>query len=83
MTPLEIDMLVHYYTRPTEYGNKDDNYDAPAVKASLSWMVSADLLKRQELDGTYKITEKGKAYVDAFRNLPLPEKHWIVPRDPV
>ena len=79
MTPLEIDILLHYYTRPGEYGQKDDNFNAPAVQSSFRRMESAELLEMVSPDLPYKITERGKAYIDAFCKLPLPEQYWAVP----
>lgn len=80
MTPLQIDILLNYYTTPVEYGRADDNFGAPAVQEAINWMIGANLLEncKSEL-GSYRTTDRGKAYVDGLCNMPLPVQKWYVP----
>lgn len=85
MTPLHIDILIHYHTRPTEYGKEDDNFYAPAVREAVDWMVGANLLESSDPgdDASFRTTDKGDAYIDAICTLPLPEKKtvWSIPKE--
>ena len=88
MTPLHIDILIHYHTRPTEYGKEDNNFSAPAVREAIKWMVGANLLEsndpRDDANHSFRTTDRGNAYIDAMSTLPLPEKQivWTIPGIP-
>ena len=79
MTPLEIEIILHYYTRPGDYRNGD--FSAPAVKNAIDWFCQTGMLELKEIStkGDYDLTDRGQAYVDALMALPLPEKRWIMP----
>ena len=85
MTPIQIEIMLHYNSRTNDYGQADDNFDAPAVQQTISWFIEADLLEPNpvaspEEDGPkYRITKKGLAYIDGLRNLPLPVCEWRIP----
>lgn len=80
MTPLQISILLHYHTRPGDYGRDHDNFHAPAVRESREWFVSHGLLEPTLTsdDSVYRITERGMAYVEGLCKVPLPENEWRI-----
>ena len=85
MTPLHIDILIHYHVSSTEYGKEFNNFDAPAVKDAINWMIGANLIEAEHdvaCERAYRTTDKGAFYIDAICNLPLPQKRmvWEIPR---
>lgn len=81
MTPLAIDILLHYHTRPGEYGERDNNSQAPAVQSEITRMLYNELLTFHDTDhgASMVITDKGNAYVRGLCNMPFPEQHWVIP----
>lgn len=43
MTPLQIEIVLHYYVRPTDY--RDGDFTAPAVSQALDHFKRAGVLK--------------------------------------
>lgn len=81
MTPLEIEILLHYATRATDYRNGD--FSAPAVRDAVERFVGAGLLVERDPGQTplYWMLERGHAYVDALCKLPLPVQVWVIPKE--
>lgn len=85
MTPLEIDILLWYHTRAVDY--REGDFSAPAVRQTIdNFRDVLGLLQAvapdERLDGdyrTYRLTERGRVYLDALMDLPLPEQRWVVP----
>lgn len=79
MSPHEIDLLMHYYTRAGEHVNADH----PGVRETLCDLARSGLL--QELDmpteygATWKLTERGEVYCVALTRVPLPVQRWVMP----
>jgi len=90
MTPLEIEILLFYYYCARDY--REGDHSAPAVKAALNNFLTADMIKHSNFhverfdDGTlrarYALTDRGKAYIEALKQVPLPEQIWVVPAQP-
>lgn len=90
MTPLEIDIMLHYYSCANDWRNGD--HTAPICKETFGWFLDQDLLKCSNFhverfeDGTlkarYEVTERGRAYVEALKQVPLPTQIWAVPAQP-
>lgn len=84
MTPLCIEILLHYHCRAADY--RDGDHSAPAVKEALDWFLSTDMIKHEGFrperfeDGTlkarYALTPRGKAFVDYLQLIPLPTPSW-------
>ncbi len=80
MTPFELDILLHYY------GHADDH---PVVARNPPiWKETRDAFREKglletdttmESTATYRLTERGKAYIDAMLALPLPVQIWVMP----
>lgn len=82
MTPLQIEMLLHYHCScKTDYNNGD--FNVPAVQEAIDWFLKVEVLKRRERTSrfTFELTLRGKVYVERLINTPLPEyetQHIIV-----
>ena len=81
MTPLQLQMLLHYYTRPTPYAEHEPLHARSfAVKEQREELERLGLLEVcHQFDGGYGVTDRGIAYIEGLKSLPLPEKHWIIP----
>lgn len=83
MSPLEIEILLHYYCIGGEY--RDGDHSAPAVRDALDSFVEVDgLLTRiteSDLTIRHEITARGRAHVEALKSLPLPIQIWVTPKD--
>ena len=83
MTPLEIDILLHYYTTPVDY--RDGDFSAPAVRKAVDEFVADGLLRptKQKSGGigplSYETTERAQVFLQALCALPLPELRWVMP----
>lgn len=80
MTPLQIEMLLHYYSRADDY--RDGDFSAPAVREALEGFKRDELLEEDKADTPrtcYVITERGRVYIEAIRAIPLPERRWVMP----
>ncbi len=80
MTPLQIEMLLHYYSRADDY--RDGDFSAPAVQEALEGFKRDELLAADQAGPPrtcYVITERGRVYVEALRAVPMPERRWVMP----
>jgi hypothetical protein len=87
MTPLEIEILMHYRCRAVDY--RDGDHSAPAVKEAIEGFIAQGLLTHHgfcierfddgSLRARYAVTDRAIAYLDALCNVPLPVSAWIVP----
>lgn len=81
MTPLKIEMLLHYYCRPDDYRGGD--FTAPAVNEALDDFLRDELIEHSEHQAAnpahYVITERGRVYVEALSAVQLPERRWVMP----
>jgi len=82
MTPLKIEILLHYYCCPNEY--RDGDLSAPAVEEAICWFLANDLLEaaapdKRKYGASYQTTPKAKALIEAWCNTPLPVSVWVIP----
>lgn len=80
MTPLQIEILLHYHCSPDDYRGGD--FSAQAVKESIVKLVNDRLLERIEADRTWELTERGRAMVEFLCAVPLPVAKWVLPETP-
>lgn len=76
MTPLEVEILLHYHSRVSDY--RDGNFSAPAVRDAIDAFGKSGYLT----PGTvrkYDPTEKLHAHVAAICSVPEPIQHWEIP----
>ena len=78
--PLEIDILIHYYTTPTEYREGDD---FPIRGETMQRLIELGLLTQRDKPSKYgatlEATEKCAALIEAWCNTPLPVQVWVIP----
>lgn len=82
MTPLEIEILLHYYGHSDDYRQGD--FSAPAVRDAIDrFKGHMELLEPEgqlgQVHHMYRLTERGKVYVEALMVIPLPVKAWKMP----
>jgi hypothetical protein len=82
MTPLLIEILMHYATRGDDY--RDGDFSAPAVREGIDWLRDdAKLIEHRQpnaaISNMYQLTERGRVYFDALQSVPLPVQVWVMP----
>ncbi len=75
MTPVEIEILLHHYTRPGPYPGRG----APVYASAIARFVRGGILE-SHAPGEYGTTIKGKKLVDMLCETPFPEVHYADPR---
>lgn len=79
MTPYEFSILLHYHVRCDEY----DDLGAPAFPDTFQWLIECGLLAKRHVvsahGSSYETTDKGRFWLDAALNTPLPEQRWVIP----
>jgi hypothetical protein len=84
MTPLQLEILLHYRYHLDDF--REGDFSAPAVKGAMEWFISLELLvydPRIEQGGRqsqYRLGAAGELFVDALCNVPLPVKRWVMPK---
>lgn len=81
MTPLQITMMLHYHALAQPYAlHEPQHARSPAVFEQRSSLIRDEMLALDpdSMSG-YRVTERGRAYVEALCALPLPIKKWIMP----
>ncbi len=76
MTPLEVEILLHYYYSPHDY----ENLDAPAIKEAMEKFCKAGILTEwiNRTPRFYKNDEALELYIKAICSVPLPTRKWII-----
>jgi hypothetical protein len=84
VSPLCIEILLHYHCRADDYRNGD--HTAPAVKDALNWFLSHDMIRHEGfnpefvengvLKARYALTARGKAFVEYLQMIPPPTASW-------
>ncbi len=78
MTPLKVEILLHYYSSPNDFRD----LDAPAIKEAIDEFVGLGImnyLPMNEYKRKIGIEQDAlDAYVTAILSVPLPKQKWIV-----
>lgn len=83
MSPLEISILLHYSWSTRDY--REGDFGAPAVREAIDRFYKVDELLKptpEALRGTwgaYVITDRGRAFIKALTDMPLPVCVWTIP----
>ena len=79
MTPLQIEIALHYHCCPGDYD--PERLDAPAVKEALEGFVECGLLRRSTRSGQFYegVNTPLTMYVEALCKVQLPELKWVQP----
>lgn len=83
MTPLEINILLHYYCCASDFRGGD--FTAPAVREAIDHFRGNPglLMENQDrprgMGACYAITERGRAHVRSLCEVQLPIQKWVTP----
>lgn len=84
MTPFELDILLHYYGHADDHPVVENN--PPVWRETLDAFKSERLLQDEPCvappgypQRTYRLTERGQAYVAFVLAVPLPITTWRLP----
>ena len=72
MTPVEIEVLLHYYVFPTDH----PRLNTPAVKEAIRKWVREGIFEPD----TKKVTHRGSVLVKMLTDTPMPVRSWKDPR---
>jgi len=77
MTPLEIDILMHYLTRANDY--RDGDFSAQLLPLTMAGFVQQGLMTGEPEDSSrrFNLTERGIAYCESLQRVPLPVQRWV------
>ena len=84
MTPFELDILLHYYTRCEDHEVVHRHPPIwPETRAALFNEGVIERVPKSSLTEnytcTYRLTERGKAYIEYVLAVPLPVVKWVLP----
>lgn len=80
MTPLEIGILLHYYSSGADYRGGD--FSAPAVREAIDLFRGGLGLLMDDISEhprAYRLTERGECFVEHLKRQPLPVQVWVMP----
>lgn len=77
MTPLQIEILMHYHCRANDY--RDGDFSASAVREAIDGFRGAGLLKDSGRGRIYEPSDGVSLYVEAICSVPLPVQQWVMP----
>jgi hypothetical protein len=81
MTLMQIELVLHYYWSPEEHLYVVQQVGG--ARQAVDGLMDLGLLDYRtgpsDYSATYETTDKGKVYVEAVRNVPLPVQQWVMP----
>lgn len=89
MSPLEIEIMLHYYTTPGDY--RDGDFSAPAVRQAIDDLVAWEMLvprraafEMGRMPSSYDVSKGGVLFIDALKAVPRPQRivRWVIPEQP-
>jgi hypothetical protein len=89
MSPLQICIVLHYYYSPEDWRDGEWNAGQGDIVRGLAGMGLLELDPRSHpiglgyKPGSYRITERGRIYVEALKAMPLPVQVWQIPTPPL
>jgi hypothetical protein len=81
MTPLQIQMLLHFHGCMAPF----PNIEYPSQQDALEMFRQAEMITIRLADEGgkypqgYALTDRGRAFVEAVCSLPFPVKQWVMP----
>lgn len=80
MTPLHIQLMLHYYAVAEPYAKNDlEHATSRAVSDYTKELLEYGLIVKDVGPSGFKSTDRGNAYVQMLCNLPLPVCKWVAP----
>lgn len=79
MSPLQLQILLHYRGSATDF--REGDFSAPSVREAIDWFKFEGMLAETNGDGyaCYRLTQRANVYIDAMLELPFPEQKWVMP----
>lgn len=80
MTPLEIEIAIHYATKSGDY--RDGDFSAKSVTSAIHWFANEGMIELCRVGPEcqkYQATDKLKFFVDHLCTIPLPVCSWSIP----
>lgn len=79
MSPLQLQILLHYYCCANDF--QDGDMRATAIHEAVDWFMSEGLLEvaPKQMEASYLLTDRGAVFVDALKLTPLPIQKWVMP----
>ena len=75
MSPLQIQILLHYHISPTDF--RDGDFSAPAVREAIDMFCDEGMLCLSDsLNAVYEATEGVNVYVNKLMSIELPTLKW-------
>jgi hypothetical protein len=74
ITPVELEFLLHCYYSPAPYTHYHSLLD-PFIERMLNEGILVRQIDRIH-GGTYRVTERGKVWVEHILNTPFPVQSW-------
>jgi hypothetical protein len=71
LTTISRLLLIHCSSDDPSHGHHD-------AKESIDRLMHAGLICYNDM-GRYEVTDRGMVYINAIRNLPLPQQKWVMP----
>lgn len=75
MTPLQIEMLLHFHCTPGPF----PRMDAPACIEAVEGFLRDELVYPVDVSDCFVLSERGRAYVKLLCQMPLPVANWVIP----
>ena len=76
MTPYELEVLLWYYARGEDHPHEIAGRERTTA---LEQLLRLQMIAPDNSPLIYTVTERGKVYIEAIINTPLPEKRWVMP----
>lgn len=79
ITPLTLEIILHYYAHARDY--REGDFSAPAVREVVDCLISEGMLDNDadpEHPSRFRITEKGRFYIDFLRAVPFPVMRYTI-----
>lgn len=81
MTPLHIQLMLHYYAIDEPYAKGDPAHaNSDAVRKYRAFLIGENMICPSSSSGSgYEATDRGRAYVEALCAVQLPIIKWVQP----
>src|SRR5687768_9167382 len=85
VSPYEINVILHYYSRVGDHDDMERN--PPGWGQTMALFTDNGLIRRavyrdERHPRCYELTERGTAYCEALQRVPLPVQVWVTPAVP-
>lgn len=83
MTPLHIQIAIHYHVSRGPYAHGTPHGNSTATNNFTDELYRAGLLRWNEEQQCFEGTEACKVWVNALCAVPLPVQQWVIPKSEI